>query len=185
MKNYLLLLSLAVLILASCKDDEPEIDPIVGLWELDDASLSFSGFSYYGFEGDNDIFGESSYIIEFNEDFTYERELEDIPGLGDLNDEGEWEHDTEDLDLDTDDDEIPGLGYSMTILELNDRDLVVEYEGENVSLFPDDKIDEWFDDGTINSNGQFTVTQEQYDSLLSNFSVQTKGTYTLEFEKQD
>ncbi|MEQ9303927.1 MAG: hypothetical protein RJQ14_08430 [Marinoscillum sp.] len=184
MKNYLLLFTLAVLmIFTSCKEEEEPVNPLVGIWELDDATLEFSGFSYYGFEGDNNVYGEDSYIIEFRKDFTYERELEDIPGLGDIGDEGEWESDGEDLDLDTNDDDYP-IGYSFTIVELDDRSLLLEYNGETVLLFPDNKIEEWFDDGTINSSGTFDVTDEQYDSLLTNFAVQAQGKYTLEFDKQ-
>ncbi|RED98885.1 hypothetical protein [Marinoscillum furvescens] len=185
MKKFLFLSALALpLLMTSCKEDEEKVDPLVGLWELDDATVVFSGFSYYGFENENDLYGESSYTIEFNADFTYEREIDDIPQLGDINDEGEWESDGEEIDLDSDDDEIGGIAYSFDIVEITETKLVVEYTGDPVNLFPDAKIDEWFDDGTINSSGQFTVTDEEFDSLYNNFTVQAQGEYTLEFDKE-
>lgn len=188
MKNvFTFLLIGSFVFLLSCKDEEePKVDPIVGEWELDDASFEVSGYSYYGFEGENDAFGESSYIITFNADFTYERELEDVPftsGLSDVNDEGEWERDGEEIDLDSDDDELDFLGYSFDIVSVDGNVLVLEYD-RTISAYSDAKIDEWIADGTINSQGYFTVTQEEYDSIQTNFLEQAQGKYTLEFDKQ-
>lgn len=184
MKNYLLVLCLLAILLVSCKDDEPEINPLIGTWELDDATLEFqsSGFSYSEFSGDNDVYGESSYIIQFFDDLTYEREINDIPGFGDINDEGEWEQDGEDIDLDSDDDEIGGVPYSFTLVEVNDRSLVLTYEEEQL-VWSNSKLDEWFADGTINSSGQFNIeTQDQLDSLLT-FRQTVDAIVTLEFDR--
>lgn len=189
MKKILqLILALGMVTMVGCKDDEPEADPLLGLWELDDATLEYpSEFSLYGFTKQNDAFGETAYTIEFLDDFTYERELSDLPlssGTTDFSDEGEWEKDGEFLDLDTDDTEIGGLGYSFEITELDDGNLVLEYESSG-DFFPNAKIQEWFEDGTLDSEGFFTVTQDQFDSLVTNFiSRGVTGTYILEFDRQ-
>lgn len=188
MKNLFIFLMLGSFVfLLSCKDEEPEPDPLVGIWELDDASLSIEGSSYFGFENENSFYGESSYIIEFRDDFTYEREIDDKPrrtgGTEDITDEGKWEKDGDELDLDTDDDEIEGVAYAFTIVEVDDSNLILEYK-ESQSIFEDAKIDEWFADGTLSSNGAFQVTQEEFDSLIANFLVQVEGVITLEFDRE-
>lgn len=187
MKNYLLgFLAVGALTFVGCKEEE-KVDPIIGLWELDDASMKInsSGFSYYDFDGENNIYGESSYTIEFFDDFTFEREINDVfTGIAyeDLNEEGEWEKKNGALDLDSEDDEIGGLPYSFEIIELTDRTLTLEYEDTRYA-FPNAKIDDWFNDGTLNSAGSFTVTEEEYDSLVENFRVLVDATFTLEFDK--
>ncbi|MFY0600432.1 MAG: hypothetical protein JXR03_12235 [Cyclobacteriaceae bacterium] len=181
----LTILSLAI----SCSDDEPKVDPIVGLWELDDASreVTQSDFEYLNFSGDNDIVGESKYTIEFTSDLKFERILEDVPFTNgttdDIEEEGEWEIDGDDLDLDADDDEFSGLPYSFKIIENTGSKLTFEYE-ENGTAFPQTKVTEWFNDGTLDSNGSFTVTDDQFDSLSTNFSQSIDVVYTLEFDKQ-
>ena len=81
MKRILLLLSISsVLFFSSCSsDDDPQINPLVGTWSLDNYSLpdrptgigAWLTFS----SNNNSLWGEVIYEIEFKEDFTYEREL--------------------------------------------------------------------------------------------------------------
>lgn len=188
MKNYLLgILAIGALTFVGCKEEE-KIDPIIGLWELDDASLEFnsSGYSYYEYEGENNVYGESSYTIEFKDDFTFEREIEDVydgTGIIDLNEEGEWEKKDDELDLDAEDTEIGGLPYSFTIVEVTDRSLTLTFEDSRY-VYANAKIDEWLADGTINSSGVFTVSEEEIDSIRTNFRVLVDATVTLEFDKQ-
>jgi len=185
MKKSLLITSfIALLAFGACKDDEPAIDPIVGDWELDDVSLKFntSGYSYFEFEGDNDLYGESSYTLEFSADMTYEREINDIPEFGNVNDEGVWEMDGDEIDLDSDDNEINGIPYSFTLLELDDEELLVEYESQEI-VWSDTQIDAWRADGTLLADGTFNVsTQEEFDSLR-NFRDVVDATLTLKFER--
>ncbi|MEP4532245.1 MAG: hypothetical protein ABJ004_04110 [Cyclobacteriaceae bacterium] len=178
-----------ILISVSCSDDEPKVDPIVGLWELDDVAreIEQSGFTYLEYENENDIFGESAYTIEFKSDFTFERILEDVAfsdgSTSDLEEEGEWELDGDELDFDAEDDEYGGLGYSFDVLEVTATNLTLSY-GEDGTGFPDSKVDDWLADGTVTSSGQFTVTQEEYDSLVLNFSESIDVVYILEFDKE-
>ena len=184
-QSVLLVVGIALVGLVSCKDDEPKVDPIVGLWELDDVSITFSGseFQYANVSKENALYGESSYTIEFNADFTYEREIDDIPGFGDHSDEGEYEIDGDDLDLDSDDPEVGGLAYSFKIIEKSATVLTLEFQ-DSERLFPRSKIQEWINDGTIDSNGNFTVTNEQFDSLNVNFAQDVAAKFTLDFDKK-
>ena len=66
MKNYLLLLSLAVLILASCKEDEEPVDPLVGVWALEDVEVTGSNTDFARYYGSgSSVYGESSYVFTF------------------------------------------------------------------------------------------------------------------------
>lgn len=186
MKNSLKFLLIGTVVLVGCNKDDEEPEPIVGTWELDEATVEFEGYSFYG-GNENHWIGESSYIITFNEDLTFQRELEDVPftsGTDNLDEEGEWELDEDDLDLDTDDQEYDFLDYGFTIVEVDDQSLVLETSTGPVTLFPDSKLNEWFDDGTIGSDGAFTVTEAELDSLYDNFSEATEGLVTLEFDRQ-
>lgn len=187
MKKFLALAILALCF--SCGEDEEKVDPIVGLWELDDVSVDADGseFDYLDTSGENDLVGESLFTIEFNADLTFERILEDVRfsdgSTRDIEEEGEWEVDGADLDLDADDDEINGLPYSFEIDEITASELILSYS-ESGSAFPRSKIEEWFADGTLNESGIFEVTDEEYDSIVNNFAQIVDFDYTLEFDKE-
>ena len=189
-KTLLLLFTTASLVfITSCGDDEEKVDPIIGIWELDDVSVDAVGseFDYLDASGENNLVGESEFLIEFKADQTFERELEDVlfsdGSTRDIEEEGEWELDGDDLDLDSDDQEINGLPYSFKVEENTGTDLILSYS-ESGSFFPQSKITEWFEDGTLDSDGFFTVTDAQFDSLVTNFAQNVSLDFLLEFEKQ-
>lgn len=178
-----------ILFIVSCKDDEKPVDPILGVWELDDVSLSVSDseYAYLQYNKENDLFGESSYTIEFKGDFTYERILEDVPlsnnTLDNIEEEGEWELDGDELDFDSDEQEINGLNYSFTVASKTTSKLTLTYS-EIQRAFPQSKVTDWFADGTLDNEGRWTVTEDQLDSLVANFSQPVDFNYKLDFDKR-
>ncbi|MEQ8470156.1 MAG: lipocalin family protein [Marinoscillum sp.] len=156
MKNYLLLLSLAVLILASCKDDEPEIDPLVGEWELVEMEMVDLPNGFVNFEGVTDInvYGESLFTIEFNADMTFERTLRFSNGR--VEDDGTWERDDDEIELDVEDDE--GLPDTYVIVEDVDDDELLLSAEVTYNLLPDAVTDT----ATIDSQEELVALYEAY-----------------------
>lgn len=106
MKKVLYLLLASAMFFISCsKDDEPVLTHEIGTWELDSYILTNLPAGFTNNEGRifavNEInFGGvsfDSYEITFASDFTYQREIS-VTGP-DLNDEGTWELDGDDLTL--------------------------------------------------------------------------------------
>lgn len=125
MKARLLLfvMLLAVGLVTSCSDDdEAKIDPIVGEWQLDERTLKNPPQSYSNVEGLEltSLYGEEEYIIIFNSDFTYERNIENTPDFGDIEDNGTWEVD-EDVLLLTFEDGDEGLFNNFSIVKPADE----------------------------------------------------------------
>ena len=184
------------LIITSCgDDDEPEVNPIVGLWKLNNVEIDAQGVEFDYLDqttenelSQNNLVGERNFTMEFNTDFTFERILEDVTFTNgsrrNINETGEWELEGDDLDLFLDGQEINGLPYSFDLEENTDSDLILTYS-ETGSAFPQSKIDEWFADGTINNETRtFTVTDEQFDSLVTNFAQNVVLDHSLELKKQ-
>jgi len=189
-KNLLLVIAVASLVfISSCGGDEEQINPIIGLWELDDVSVDAQGseFDYIDDSGLNNLVGESEFTIEFKADMTFERNLEDVEfsngTIRDIEEEGEWELDGDELDLDSDDPEIGGLPYGFKVEENSSTELVLSFS-ENGTFFPLSKLQEWSDDGTLDANGFFTLTDEQIDSLFTNFQENVNIDFVLEFDKR-
>ena len=188
-KNLLYALLITAAFLVSCGDDEPNVNPIVGTWELFNASrtVTESGFDYLNFNDQAALFGESNYSFEFQADGTYERRLQSVllidGSIVNIDDSGTWELDGDDLDLDVDGTRIGGLSYQYTVEELEGNDMRLAFF-ETSSAFPQSKVLEWFDDGTLDKNGEFTVTDEEYDSLRTNFEQDINYTYSIKFDKQ-
>ena len=189
-KNLLLFIAItSLLVVSSCGGDEEAVNPLLGLWELDDVSIDANGseFDYLDESGANDLVGESEFTIEFNADMTFERILEDVQftdgSTRDIEEEGEWELDDDDLDLDSEGDEVNGLPYSFKVDANTSTELVLSFS-ENNSAFPQSKIDDWFADGTLDAAGFFTVTQDQFDSLVLNFAQNVTVDFVLEFDKK-
>lgn len=182
MKNYLVLLSLAVLILASCKEDEEPVDPLVGVWVLEDVEVTGSNTDFARYYGSgSSVYGESSYVFTFNADLTYERELENLPVNGnqiiDSDDSGEWEKDDDELDLDIDESEVNGLDDSFIIEELTNENLILSYDIQLEAL-PDFIVQDEQVQDTVE-------TQEQINALFDEYGELITLEYTLEFEKED
>ena len=189
-KNLLLFIAItSLLVVSSCGGDEEAVNPLLGLWELDDVSIDANGseFDYLDESGANDLVGESEFTIEFNADMTFERILEDVQftdgSTRDIEEEGEWELDDDDLDLDSEGDDVNGLPYSFKVDANTSTELVLSFS-ENNSAFPQSKIDDWFADGTLDAAGFFTVTQDQFDSLVLNFAQNVTVDFVLEFDKK-
>lgn len=155
-------------ILASCgSDDGPSIPPIVGEWEGDEFEISVDDPAFNSIDGtDDDLYGESSYVFEFDEDGSYERELQFSTGR--LEDEGEWEIDGDELELDPDNSNT-GLIDDFEIISVDADELVLAGEA-NFRLLPNTIID--------------TVTTiESFNALIEEFGQVKTAQVTLTFER--
>jgi hypothetical protein len=193
MKKILPFLALGMILLfVSCDDDEPQIDPIVGLWTLDDVEVTDTPNGYSNLENSgSDVFQEREYTIEFLDDFTYERELEDVFGQ-DINEDGEWDKTEDELELDPEDDPIRNpedlgifligaqidLGYSFTIDgEITDKMTLTSDAG--FWALSDDFI-------VAFSESQDTITSPAVgDSIILANLQQIQATITLEFDREN
>jgi len=179
---------MSLVVITSCGDDDEQPDPIIGLWELDDVNIDAEGseFDYVDVSGLSSLFGETSHTIEFRSDMTYQRTMTDVDfadGVSDFDDPGEWTLNGEDLVLDSDNVNVSGMPYSFTINSIDAADLVISYVDDSRGYFPQSKIDEWFEDGTIDAEGFFTGTAAEVDSIFLFFLQQVSVTVTLEYEK--
>lgn len=194
-KNLLYALLITAAFLVSCGDDEPQIDPIVGTWELDEVSISSppaplafwlvsTGLST------TSLYGEVFYEIEFKADNTYERELRFADGSR-ANDSGEWEIDGDDLDLDQDDSNV-SPGALFTEFEISDQQddeivLIGTRIQEGITQESSDEINalvETFGDPSNSSNW----TDEEigaYVALLNEKAETATIEITLTFSKED
>jgi hypothetical protein len=145
---------IALTLAVSCGEDEPELDPIVGVWVLDEASYTnlptgyqdlWEGVAYSSF------YGETRYELTFEEN-KYIRSLTfNLIGGGDtiVSEEGEWVNDGEFLTLDP-----TGGGLSQLLgvefdndfeIEINDgSDLVINAEITDF-LYADTTTQAYFD----------------------------------------
>lgn len=175
----LFLLGVIVGVLFGCDDSEPEPDPIIGTWILDDVMVSDAPAGFVlGNEGESsDLFGEDEYSIRFFEDMTYERELDGIflTNGGDVEDEGEYSLDEDFLELIPDtDSEIQGLGYEFDLEEpVNEKDLVLSYTSSYTSFNDDDLF------AILDSVESITT----FDSLLAIHGQLISVKVSLHFDK--
>lgn len=179
MKNLLFVLSICTLVLfASCDEDEPKIDPIVGLWELDRYEISDapSGFSNVE-ERRSTAYDEDSYTIEFFTDFNYNREIEGIPGFGDVDDEGEWSLNNGELELDSDDDEVGGVDYTFNLDEdITDRELILSASASIIGL-----SDQFIAD--FQATQDTITTEESFNQIINENIEEIFVTATYEFDR--
>ncbi len=174
MKRNLLVYGIMVgmVSLVACGDDDgPSIDPLVGEWKVEEVTLSNLPAEFDKNEGTEDnLYGESSYVFEFNEDMTYDREIDNIPGIGNIDDEGEWEVDNEELELDAD-----GAGfdliYDYEILELATDDL--EIQGERIFRFLPDAV----------TDTAVVETVEELRALFDEYGQNLTVTVTMKLER--
>ena len=174
----------AVVLLAGCnKDDEdPEPDPIVGVWVLDDMEVSDppSGYALaFGPESSFTIWQEESYEIEFFADGTYYRELKDsFTFQGDIEDEGEWVIDEEALDLDQTDGDTEDLVLSFTIDgEITDRKMTLV--GEDLwFVWPPEVLND------PNKPLDTLETNEEYVAFFNEYGDVQMCTVTMDFDRQ-
>lgn len=155
--------------LAACGDDDgPGIDPIVGEWELDEVLIEAENPDFDDINGERDnLYFEDSYKIEFNADNTYERELSFFNG--DAEDEGDWEKDGDELDLDPEDN--TNLITDFEILEVTEENLVLKGETDFFILLP-------------NFVMQDTITSQAVsDSLFAIYGERQTLLVTYTFEK--
>ncbi|MEM9389904.1 MAG: DUF5004 domain-containing protein [Bacteroidota bacterium] len=182
MKRNLLVFGmiLSVGLITSCGDDDsdgPVVSPIVGEWELDDVSISNvpSGYLLATQATLNNYYGESEYKIVFFEDFTYEREIEFATQSWE--DEGEWELDEQDLDLDQDDTNVQGLPTSFTIEgEITDRSMTLVTEDLWLAWPP-----EIVDDPNTPLD---TLEQSELANFFAEYGALVNMTLTIDFDRQ-
>ncbi len=182
MKKLLLIFTLgAIVLFVSCDDDEPKIDPIVGLWELDDAIISDAPSNFSNVEGSGpNIYGEDTYTIEFFQDGLYEREIDFPAGsfFSDIDEEGEWEVNGDELELDPDRSQISGLDYSFSLEEdISDREMLISSLSE-VLAFTDQFV------ADFNATQDTITSQEVFDSILNANVQEIQVKVTLEFDRQ-
>ena len=190
MKNNLLLTLLIVttIVFTSCRKDENRIEPVVGLWELNDVEIDALGseFDYVDETGLSSLVGETAHTVELKADFSYERILT-IPfsdgTLRVLDETGVWGIGDDNLSLSTGFGEIFGIPYEMTVISVSSADLVLGYSGSR-EYFPQSKIDEWLADGTIDEDGFFTVSTEEVNDIYAKYLQVVLIDYILEFAKQ-
>ncbi|HNP18837.1 MAG TPA: lipocalin family protein [Fulvivirga sp.] len=155
--------------LASCsKDDEPAVNPLIGEWQVDEFELTDIPAEFSNVAGSRStLYGENRYRIEFNADFTYKRELR-FSG-GDLDEEGEWTQDGDNLELDPETDS--GLINEFEIVEIDAESLTLSSE-ETFILLP-------------NNVQQDTVTsQASLDALFDEYGVSNFVTVLMKMDKR-
>lgn len=166
---------LTTVLLSSCSsDDGPDISPIVGLWELDRITVSDppQGYEFAVSTTPSSVYGETSYEIEFFDDNTYERI---IRGTSRFEDDGTWELDGDELDLDQDNTNVEGLPISFTVDgDINERGMTLITE------------DLWFAWPPVIVNDPVALdtadTQEELNALFQEYGELVPSTFTLDFE---
>lgn len=175
-KNLLYTLLVTAAFLISCGDDEPDVNPIVGNWVLDDVVISDppAGFGIATSPNQSDVYGETEYLIVFNADGTYFREID--RSAGDFEDEGTWELDGDDLDLDQDDTNIQGLPTSFTVDgEISDRSMTLVTR-DTWFAWPQELLD---DDMAFD-----TLEGDEINILFENYGQFVEFTFTMDFDRQ-
>ena len=126
--NQLFLALIAVFVFVSCSEDE-DPDPIVGTWTLEASSFIEwpTGYELNEFEWDA-LYGETSYTIIFHSNGTYERDILEITGFGNIRDEGTYVVRNGEISLDpTSGDSFVNIHNFFDIVgEPNDTDMELE-----------------------------------------------------------
>ena len=175
-KNLLYALLITAAFLVSCGDDEPTVNPIVGSWVLDDVEISDppAGFVIATNSQQSSVYGESEYLFIFEADGTYIRELE--RDNGDFEDEGTWEIDGEDLDLDQDDTNVQGLPTSFRIDgEISDR---------SMTLITTDTWFAWPQSIIDDEQALDTLEDSEVNAFFEEYGALVEMTFTLDFDRQ-
>lgn len=175
-KNLLYALLITATFLIACGDDEPDVNPIVGSWELDDVVISDppAGFVIATNANQSSVYGESEYLLVFNADGTYIREIERTEG--DFEDEGTWEIDGTDLDLDQDDTNVQGLPTTFTIDgEISDRSMTL-VTTDTWFAWPQSIID---DEQALD-----TLEDNELNAFFNEYGAFVDMTFTMDFDRQ-
>ncbi|MEM9895393.1 MAG: hypothetical protein AAF789_03410 [Bacteroidota bacterium] len=185
---YLLVVTSLSILLSCGEENEETIDPIIGAWSLNEVAIEAQGaqFDYFDRDDDTDLFGESSYTLQFNADLSYQRTLVGVPftdgSFGNIDEEGTWSKQGTQLMLAAENVVVQGLTYDFGILSNDGTELSLGFTDTGL-LFPQSKINEWFMDGILNSEGVFTVTEQELDSLEMNFQQQVQLDFIVRFTK--
>ncbi|MCB0505462.1 MAG: hypothetical protein KDC58_08145 [Cyclobacteriaceae bacterium] len=171
-----------VAIVVSCSKDEPEpINPVVGEWLQGSFSFTNLPADFSDWEGYEDVgfWGEDSYQLILNKDFTYSREI--TVGSNVFNEEGDWETDDDNLFLDPD-----GQGLNIfedfKVVEATSKDLTLSTD-ITILLIPNiyydtvtqaykDMLDIWE-----------TEDPDRYEEELNKIFQPTSATLVYEFDK--
>lgn len=181
MKRIFYLLLASSVFMISCGDDEPTINPIVGEWVLDQITISNppDGYAFAVSTTPTNLYGESSYEIEFFADGTYERTI-NTPNR--FEDEGTWELSNDELELDQDETNVQGLPLDFEV------DGTISEERGMTLITNDDQWFVWppailaeFEPGVTALDT--ADTQEKLNALFADYGELQTVTMELEFEK--
>lgn len=184
MKKVLCTLLVASMFAISCSKDDEVIIPVVGVWTLDKITISDppSGYQLAASSTPNaTILGETDYEIEFLADFTYERTLSETI-FGRVDDEGTWELDGEDLDLDVED-----------VTNYEDLPVRFEVDGDisdrSMTLVTQDVWFAWPPSIINDPNNPLDTIDfndpDEGNAFFSEYGEIVEMTFTLEFEKEN
>lgn len=175
-------LIVGIIVLASCTEEEPEpVNPVIGEWLLSNFKFTNLTNDFSGWEGYSGpaYWGESSYELILNDDFTFSRDL--LVGTNEFAEAGDWESDGEDLFLDPDGSGI-GIYEDFTIVEATAKDLIISTD-INEFLVPDiyyDTVSQVYLDSLVIWEVENT---DQYNAELAKIFQLTAVTLVYEFDK--
>lgn len=174
-----------IAVLTACTEEDPKPNPIIGLWELDEAMYSDAPSNFSNVEGTyTDRYGEDGYTISFYKDGEYDREFDGDPYVE--NDEGIWEVFDDVLELDPDGSKDSYSDYEFTIVEeISDREMILS-SNSTVGALDDDIYPQWAQWAQTGSCGcelDTITTQEGYIWFLNNFVHEIQITVTYEFDR--
>lgn len=179
----------ALLIFVSCGGDSdgPTINPLVGEWSLNAIEVSDppAGYSLdlINTEPPSTILGESNYTLTLGDDMTYTRVMAaasvfDNEGnviSADLEDDGTWVEEGEDLTLTQVNSNIQGLITEFTVKAVAETGLILETTDLWFAWPPEIASDPVALD-TLDSN-------EDFFALFDEYGVIAPMTYTMNFQK--
>ncbi|HYG40900.1 MAG TPA: hypothetical protein VD908_19885 [Cytophagales bacterium] len=142
-KIYLAYLAFGISLLVSCnKDDDPKVDPVVGVWDLENLTLEVknneaAADTINGTYSPFQLFFITRLILDIKQDKTFEQEAVQVDGSKSSAD-GEWEKGENTLTLNFDDGDVSE--YSIVSNDEGELKLsfddVLELPDPN---FPDDE----------------------------------------------
>lgn len=174
-------LMVGLVVLGSCTKDEPApVNPVIGEWLLGNFTITDLSSAFSRWEGANGtaLYGEDSYEIILNLDFTYSREIVFNGGLNVLSESGDWEFDGEDIFLDPDG---SGNGFleEFTIVEVDTKDMTLSSD-ISLNLFMDSFYTNYSE---TQIDSLFELPDDDWQSIIDTYYKPAALTLVYEFDK--